>query len=299
MSADYLNIDKISVRLALSAQEIEDAQRLRYHVFYEEHGATPSDDMKAERRDFDDYDAYTDHLVVVDDSLDDDQSHIVGTYRLLQKEAADRYGQFYSSNEFDLTPFLNSKLKLLELGRSCVLPDYRTRPVMQLLWQGIADYIAEYEIDLMFGCASLYGTDIEALAEQLSYLHHYHPSPADLNPRSLDKHYVDMNIIPKDSLDARRVFAKLPPIIKGYLRLGGTIGDGAYIDEQFNTTDVCVIVQTASLSERYRSHYERKMQKTMPSSKKDAESTDAADTAESIGKPAIGGGSGSISEQPA
>lgn len=267
MLSDNPNIEHISIRLARSPEEIREAQRLRYLVFYEEYGAHPTPETRQSGLDIDQYDDYTDHLIVVDDGTKGSMPRIVGTYRLLQKEAADRCGQFYSCSEFDIHPLLDSKLNLLELGRSCVLPAYRTRPVLQLLWQGIADYITDHDIDLMFGCASLYGTDIDALAEQLSYLYHYHSSPPALNPRALENRYVNMNIISKDQLDAKRVFTKLPPIIKGYLRIGGTIGDGAVIDEQFNTTDVCVVMQTGLLTDRYRNHYERKMQRAMPNKK--------------------------------
>ena len=263
MTSDLIDYSTITVRLAETPEEIIAAQRVRYQVFYEEYGATPDASMLKSRLDADDFDAYADHLVVVDTS--GKQQEIVGTYRLLQREAADRYGRFYSSDEFDISCILKSDLSVLELGRSCVLDKYRARPILQMLWEGIANYITERKIDLMFGCASLHSTHIEDIAAPLSYLHHHHLSPQELRPRALEDRYVDMNIIPKEDLDAKRAFAALPPIIKGYLRLGGTIGDGAVIDTQFNTTDVCVMVQTQQLTQRYRSHYERRMQKPMSS----------------------------------
>ena len=262
MSLNFTDFDAITVRLAESDEEIEQAQELRFNVFYEEHTAKPSDEVKNKRRDFDEYDAHADHLVVVDHSGPEDR--IVGTYRLLQREPAEKVGRFYSQSEYNLDPLLSCGSTLLELGRSCVLPDYRSRPVMQLLWQGIADYVADNDIEIMFGCASFYSTDIKELSPYLSYLHHYHLAPAEFRVRAVDSRYVDMDIIPQIELNARRVFATLPPLIKGYLRLGGTIGEGAVIDEQFDTTDVCIIVQTHLVTDRYRKHYERKNQKTMP-----------------------------------
>lgn len=256
--------ETISVRLAENSAEIEAAQRLRYEVFYEEYGAIADAEMACAKRDFDEYDPYADHLIVIDHSGPKDK--IIGTYRLIQREGAEAVGQFYSSSEYDISPLLDSGRSLLELGRSCVLPDFRTRPVLQLLWQGIADYISEHDIELMFGCASLHSTDIKSISKPLSYLYHYHLAPEKLRPRALKGQYINMNIIPQEDINARRVFAELPPLIKGYLRAGSHIGDGAVIDEQFNTTDVFVVAQTHLLTDRYRKHYERKIQKSIPGS---------------------------------
>lgn len=272
MSEHEQDLEPITVRLAQNDQEIEAAQRLRYEVFYEEYGAHADKEMAASKRDFDEYDPYADHLVVIDNS--EKKEEIVGTYRMIQREGAMEVGQFYSSGEYDIDPLLNSGRSLLELGRSCVLPDYRTRPVLQLLWQGIADYISEHDIELMFGCASLHSTDIKSISRPLSYLHHYHLAPEQLRPRALKGQYINMNIIPQEDINARRVFAELPPLIKGYLRAGACIGDGAVIDEQFNTTDVFIVAQTHLLADRYRKHYERKIQKTIPGGEVDDASED-------------------------
>ena len=190
---------------------------------------------------------------------------------MLRRAAAEEVGQFYAAGEYNLDPLLSGNAELLELGRSCVLAPYRTRPVLQLLWQGIADYITEHDIDLMFGCASLHSTDIKSISRPLSYLHHYHLAPENIRPRAIQGRYINMNIIPQEDINARRVFAELPPLIKGYLRAGSCIGDGAVIDEQFNTTDVFVIVQTHLLTDRYRKHYERKIQKAIPGGAPDGE----------------------------
>ncbi len=262
MPKNKIDLSHIYVRLAETDEEIQSAQEIRYKVFYEEYDAKPNDVMAHEKRDFDEFDDIADHLIVIDESNTDEK--IVGTYRLVRQEKAEAHGRFYSEDEYDLSPLKNSKTQLLELGRSCVLPDYRMRPVLQLLWQGIAAYISEHNIDIMFGCASLEGTDIEKLAPQLSYLYHYHLAPPGFRPRALESRYVDMDLMNKDDIDARAVFSELPPLIKGYLRTGSAIGDGAVIDKQFNTTDVCIVMQTHLLSERYRKHYERKIQKNIP-----------------------------------
>ncbi len=252
------------VRLAKNKSEIEEAQKLRYKVFYDEYGAQPSPDMKAQERDFDDFDDITDHLVVLIKNTATSEEKIVGTYRLLRQKVAEQKGRFYSSDEYDLTRLVNSENKLLELGRSCVLAEYRTKPILNLLWQGIADYITEHDIDLLFGCASFHGTDVDAVSTHLSYLHHFHSTADSVKPIAIDGRNVSMNIHPKEELNERRLFASLPPLIKGYLRLGATIGEGAVIDEQFNTIDVCIVVQTSLMKDRYRKYYERKIQKTMP-----------------------------------
>lgn len=249
--------EKITVRLANSPAEIEAAQRVRYKVFYEEYKAVADEQAAATHMDVDEYDAITDHLIVLDESLPPGPSQIVGTYRLLRRAVADKFGKFYTSGEYDIAPLLDSGAHLLELGRSCVLPPYRTRPVLQKLWQGIAHYVAEHKIGLMFGCASLHGTDADALAPQLSYLYHYHLATPELRARALDSRYVEMNRIPKDQIDVKQVFTSLPPLVKGYMRLGASVGDGAVIDEQFNTTDVCIVMPTHLVTQKYFKHYQR------------------------------------------
>lgn len=256
--------DKIQVRLTESAEEIEAAQALRYQVFYEEYGAKPNEKMLREKRDIDTFDDITDHLIVLDNDLPKGSSQIIGTYRLLRRAVAEQHGQFYTSDEYNIQPLLDNEPDLLELGRSCVLPDYRTRPILQKLWEGIAHYVADHNIGLMFGCASLHGTDIDQLSEQLAYLHHYHRADNKLCPRAIESRYVDMNLHAKEDLDVKKVFISLPPLIKGYIRLGASIGDGAVVDHQFNTTDVCIVMPTAQVTDKYVKHYERKTQKVIP-----------------------------------
>lgn len=263
---------RITVRLAQDENEILQAQKLRYKVFYDERKAIPSKQMAAERRDFDKFDTYADHLVVVNEDATSDNA-IVGTYRLLRREVAEKHGRFYTSDEYDISGILKSDMKLLELGRSCVLAPYRTRPVLQLLWQGITDYMLDHEIGLMFGCASFLGTDIDEIKESLAYLYHFHQANPSICPRALPERYVDMNLAPKDSLNERRSFAALPPLIKGYLRLGARIGDGAVIDHQFNTIDVCIVLDMRDVDQRYRTFYGKRLNKDIPAP---ADKTDKA-----------------------
>lgn len=259
LGAEGISMGPIAVRLARKPGEIEAAQKLRYDVFYREYGAKPVGEMAAREMDFDAYDGHADHLIVIDRRIDTIPERIVGTYRIIGKEAAKKVGRFYSASEFDISCLEKSGLNLIEVGRSCVHPDYRNRRVLQLLWQGIAEYVTWYGVDGLFGCASFQGVDVPAHADMLSYLHHYHRAPDLFCPRALPDQYVGMNLIPKDQLNPKEALLKLPPLIKGYLRLGGFVGDGAIIDTQFNTIDVCVIVKIKQVSDRYRKHYERKV----------------------------------------
>lgn len=248
----------LEVRLARDPAEIAASQRLRYSIFYEEMAARPSPETARERRDSDGFDPLCDHLLVVDRTAGDDpERYVVGSYRLIRREAARRHGGFYTAGEFDIAKIEALPGEILELGRSCVAREHRNRPTMQLMWLGISAYVFHYDIELMFGCASLAGTDVDAVAEQLSYLHHFHLAPETFRPTALPSRYVDMNRIAEDAIDRRRALAALPPLIKGYLRLGGFVGDGAVVDEQFNTIDVCIQVKTELVTEKYVRHYAR------------------------------------------
>jgi L-ornithine Nalpha-acyltransferase len=247
----------LGVRVAATPGEIDAAQALRYRVFYEEMGAHPDAVMAATGRDCDAFDAVADHLLVVDHSIGAGPEGVVGTYRLIRNEAAAKIGRFYSADEYDLTPLLDFSGQVMELGRSCVHRDYRNRSVMQMLWRGIAAYVFLHRIELMFGCASLPGIEPDAIATELTYLWYHHLAPPALRLRALPHRYVEMRRLDPAEIDRRQTLAKLPPLIKGYLRLGGFIGDGAVIDAQFNTTDVAVVVKTDLVTEKYSKHYER------------------------------------------
>lgn len=248
---------RLEVRLAANDEEIKAAQALRYRVFYDEMGAKPTAAMAASLSDFDDFDAICDHLLVLDHARGTGGAAVVGTYRLIRRKVGEQFGRFYTAGEYDIAKLLDKGGNFMELGRSCVDVDYRTGTIMQMMWAGIASYVWDRGIDLMFGCASLPGTDPEKLATQLSYLYHYHLAPAEMCPRALPELFVDMNLMDKDALNPRRALASLPPLIKGYLRLGGFVGDGAVIDHQFNTTDVCVMVKTELVTDKYMKHYDR------------------------------------------
>ena len=259
MSADSAEdmAARLEVRLAADREEVQAAQELRYRVFYDEMGAKPLADMAARRTDFDDFDQVCDHLLVLDPSLGSGGKAVVGTYRLMRRQAGEQFGRFYTASEYDISQIVASDLKFMELGRSCVDERYRNRSTMNLLWAGIAAYVRENDVELMFGCASMPGVDPDLLAIHLSYLYHWHLAPDSMRPKALPQLYVPMNRVAKETIDPRRALAQLPPLVKGYLRLGGFVGDGAVIDHQFNTTDVCVMVKTELVTDKYVKHYDR------------------------------------------
>lgn len=250
----------LEARLARSEAEVEAAQRLRFEVFYREMNAQPTPEMAATGRDFDRYDAFCDHLLVFDH---DAGSAVVGCYRLLRRAVAELNGGFYSADEYDLSELLERSspgAKFLELGRSCVAKAYRSSQVMQFMWRGLLAYLIRNDIELMFGCASLPGTDPSTLKRELSYLHHVCAVPAELpQVRALPARYVDMNLIPRDQLNEQEALHELPPLVKGYIRAGAYIGDGAVIDHQFNTTDVFIYFPTARLDRRLRAFLTKRL----------------------------------------
>ncbi len=252
-----LRAGNLGVRVADTAEEVRAAQALRYRIFYGEMGAQADAATAAAGLDSDAYDAVADHLLVLDHDRGEGPEAVVGTYRLIRRAAAARIGRFYSADEYDIAPILAFPGEVLELGRSCTDAAYRTRGTLQLLWGGIAAYVFRHGIRLMFGCASLPGTDLDANAAQLSYLAQHHLAPEALRPRALAGRHVPMERLAPGGYDAKAALMALPPLIKGYLRLGGFVGDGAVIDPQFNTTDVCVVVMTDQVTRKYYRHYER------------------------------------------
>lgn len=252
----------LEVRLARSAREVRKAQRLRYQVFYEEMSAIPDAANRLARRDMDAFDTICDHILVLDHDagkvvLGRRKPKVVGTYRLLRQDVAVRHGGFYTQSEFDVNSVIDTHpdVRFLELGRSCVLKSYRNKRTVELLWHGVWTYVLRNKIDAMFGCASLEGTDPQALALPLSFLHHNALAPEEWRARALESRYVSMDLMPKEQISTKAAFQALPPMVKGYLRLGGFVGDGAVVDHQFGTTDVLVMLPVTALSARYVEHF--------------------------------------------
>jgi putative hemolysin len=265
-SATLGRLGALEVRLARSKKDIKRAQRLRYNVFYRDGAAIADARTMLARRDKDAFDRICDHLLVIDHAatqpLDGARAFkrkppVVGTYRLLGQDAADHHGGFYTESEFDVGGLIerHSQLRFLELGRSCVLPPYRNKRTVELLWHGIWTYVRRHRFDVMIGCASLDGTDPDRLALQLSFLHHFAGAPAEWRANAHPGRRVEMNRLAKDAINPKAALHELPPLLKGYLRLGAFIGDGAVVDDQFGTTDVLVILPVGAINARYVQHF--------------------------------------------
>jgi len=251
----------LSVVLSRDPRDIRAAQELRFRVFYEELTARPNAGTLADRSDVDEFDAACDHLLVIDGAGERSNffpsGKAVGTYRLLRQQAASEKGGFYSQREFDLSPLLarHPALRFMELGRSCVLSTHRTQPVLELLWLGIWNLVRRSRIDVMFGCASLPGTDPDSLKMQLSYLAQHFSAPPEWRVRAIAGRAVAMNRLTNGSYNRRSASRSLPPLVRGYTRLGCFVGEGAVIDHQFNTTDIFVLMPVSRISSRYSAHF--------------------------------------------
>lgn len=246
-------IGALTVRLAIDEEEIAAAQDVRYKVFYAERGRTAN-----EGRDADRFDAVCDHLLVLDTARPgSDRERIVGTYRLLPQERAAGAGGFYTEGEFSLASLVarHPERRFLELGRSCVMPEYRTKRTIELLWQGIWAYCRRHGIDVMTGCASFPGTVPAAHAEALSFLHHSCRAEGEWAVQAHPGHARSMDLMPREAVDMRAALSAMPPLVKGYLRLGAKIGEGCVVDADFGTTDVLVILPVEAISQRYIHYY--------------------------------------------
>jgi len=251
----------LEVRLAQTAQEVRQAQKVRYRVFYQEGSAVPNPARLFARRDVDAYDAICDHLLVLDHARRDtplNRPAVVGTYRLLRQSLAEEFGGFYTAGEFDIDALItrHGNLQFLELGRSCVLAPYRNKRTVELLWHGVWAYVLQNRADVMIGCASLDGTEPKRLGLPLSFLHHYARAPETWRARALPNRYIEMNRMSREAIDPKAALRMLPPLIKGYLRLGALVGDGAVVDHEFGTTDVLIVLPVAAIKQRYLEHFD-------------------------------------------
>ena len=249
----------LKIRMARTSEEIRVAQKLRYLVFHDELGAKLTVPNRLAKIEGDAFDDICDHLLVIRETANNNSEllvhdgSVIGTYRLLKQSVASQNHGFYSQSEFDIIPLLARKpdLKFLELGRSCVLKDERGSAVIEILWQGIWNYVRQNRIDVMIGCASFDGTDIDAHRNSLQFLMDRNSAPKDWYVAAHPQHRIDLKTPVCAKQDLKSIISHLPPLIKGYLRLGCFFGDGAVIDEMFNTVDVLVILPISQINPRY------------------------------------------------
>ena len=236
---------RLHVGLAQCESEIREAQKLRYRIFAEELGARLP--TRTPGVDHDLYDPYCDHLIV----RDEDNNRIVGTYRILTPDAARRTGGYYSETEFDLTRLQLLRESMVEIGRSCIDPDYRSGAAIALLWSGLARYMAQGNYRTLIGCASIGMADGGHIAANLYSRLGEHMAPPEYR------------VFPRCPLPVEQLFngqpAELPPLIKGYLRAGAYVGGAPAWDPDFNTADLLIMMPMARVDSRYARHFiERK-----------------------------------------
>lgn len=256
-----IDLSRYFVKIASTEEERAAARRLRYRVFVEEMGAKPRAEEASLKEEWDRFDDYFENLILVDRPASDRSGSVdvVGVYRLMTDDVARNGIGFYGSGEYDLSLIENSGRKSVELGRSCVDRKHRGGAGMHLMWNGLAEYVLERNIEILFGVASFHGTDPEPIAQALTYLHHNHLASPDLRVKAAQAHYLGMELLPADAVDRATAMKQIPALIKAYLRLGGAVGEGAFVDLGFNTIDVCVIMDTTTMKDRYLQFYQRNL----------------------------------------
>lgn len=247
-----VNTPKYSVKIAENEHELHAVQRLRYQVFVTELGATgaKTDDND---RELDQFDRVCDHILLIENAT----NKVVGCYRVLPRDAALNASGFYGSSEFNLDVFTNHPRTSVELGRSCIALDHRGGVALQMLWAGLADYISAHKIDLLFGLASFKGTDPAPYAQAFSHLHHAYAAPLDLRARARSSGAIAMDMVPPDQVDRVTAMRQMPALVKSYIRLGGRVGAGAFVDFDFQCIDVCVVMDTAQISAKHQRLYNK------------------------------------------
>ena len=241
-----------TIKIAESNFEIKKAQSLRYKIFFKEKKIKKKSFKFLLQRDYDFYDKISDHLIIIDNNREI-RDNVIGTYRLLRGNCAKLYRGFYTEQEFDISNLKKnfSSKDILELGRSCIHPQYRSGIILKLLWQGISNYIKMYKIKILMGCASFHGTNPSKFKDEFSLLYESYRLPEDYDVKSLQSNEIsfDKNINHSNTLN------KLPPLIKGYLRAGGMVSENFYIDAEFETIDYCVIMLTEKIVSRYQNKF--------------------------------------------
>ena len=251
--ANLGKMGSLIVRLAATEREIEAALGLRYNVFFAESGRSVTGNRDADR-----FDDLCDHLLILDESVSGPvEARIVSTCRLLRERHSLLAGGFYSEGEFDVRGLIghHENRRFLELGRSCILPGYRSKRTVELLWHGVWAYCRAHSTDVMFGCASFPGTIPAIHALPLSFLYHQARAKGDWRVAALEDRALSMDLMPEEAIDLRAALSAMPPLIKGYLRLGAKFGEHAVVDHAFGTTDVFVIMRTEEISSRYLNHF--------------------------------------------
>lgn len=253
-----IKIRDFEVRLTRNKEERKQVRQLRYRVFVEEEGASATEEQRALGEEYDSYDRYAEYMAVFHNG------RVVGTYRIIDRNAAEKMGGFYTENEFNISKIKKYNGNIAEMSRACVEREYRDNAlVMRMLWAGLGEMIVRRKIGVIFGVASFVGSNPAKSAQAISYLYYNHLSPLRLRATVLPEKFSAgvnpklsrMNILPREFVDAADAKAEMTPLIKGYLRLGATFGRGVYIDTPFNSYDIFVMIETRKMDSAYQKHF--------------------------------------------
>ena len=253
-----IKVRDYEVRLTRTKEERKQVRQLRYRVFCLEEEASATEEQKNLGEEYDSYDTYADYMAVFHNNK------IVGTYRIIDRDAAEKMGGFYTEREYNLSKIKKVKGNIAEMSRACVDAEYRENGlVMRLLWAGLCEYVVKRKIVILFGVPSWVGNKPAKFAQAISYLYYNNLSPLHLRATVLkdklepgvDPRMTQMNILPRAFVDEEEAKKQMTPLIKGYLRLGATFGRGVFIDKSFGTYDVFVLVQTKNVDKTYQKHF--------------------------------------------
>ncbi|MCQ2581716.1 MAG: GNAT family N-acetyltransferase [Alphaproteobacteria bacterium] len=253
-----IKVRDYEVRLTRNKEERKQVRQLRYAVFCEEEGAYATEEQKNLREEYDAYDRFAEYMAVFH------KDKIVGTYRIIDRNDAEKMGGFYTETEFNISKIKKSNGNIAEMSRACVDREYRENGlVMRLLWAGLGEYVVKRKIAILFGVPSWVGKNPAESAQAISYLYYNHLSPLHLRATVLSENFADdvnpkmsqMNILPRAFVDEEIAKKQMTPLIKGYLRLGATFGRGVFVDKDFGSYDIFVMVQTKNIDKTYQKHF--------------------------------------------
>ncbi len=233
-----------SVRLATNAEELAEAQALRFRVFYQEKNGVPTEEMTRLQQEIDEWDDIAYHIIVTDQNRHD---AVVGTLRLVSNSHLHSGQCFYTEKAFDIKKLRNSYDRILELSRYCIDPQGRSGIILMLIWKFAMKFIIDNKYQLMLGCASFPGTDIDPHKEILTYLYQQNLAPESLRPAPISSSAVSIEALGLETSEWNNAKKAIPTLLRGYLKLGAKISDAAIIDPHFNTVFVCIYVDAAEM----------------------------------------------------
>ncbi len=253
----YLYENRFEVRFAETSTEVKRSQELRYKVFIEEMGGRPCQSSSEQYLEKDEFDDHCRHLILIDHKKNGKKviQKIIGVIRLiLGSEAKLRLG-FCSSREYDLNLLLSLGQNCLELGRTCIEKPYRNSLALHYLWKGLGSYTKANDVSFLLGLASFPGNDVKKISMALSFINEKYLAPPEIRPKALKNGFIDMAIIPRSEINRSEALLQMPSLLKGYLRLGARVGEGAFIDRKLNTIDVCIIIDINQMLDKYKDYY--------------------------------------------